>query len=64
MNGVPFVVRCTAEREKKASSWDEAATPSTNTSEVSLISRTNSLVKGGIITRNACGMMMLRIAAP
>ena len=62
MNGVPLKVSCTAAREKNARSWSAAATPSTNTSDVSLISSTNSFVSGGIITRNAWGTMMLRIA--
>ena len=58
---MPLKVSWTAAWEKNARSWSDAATPSTNTSEVSLMSSTNSLVSGGIITRKAWGMMMLRI---
>ena len=49
-------------RPNLVSSRSPSCTPRNSTSELSLNSSTSSLVSGGTMIRNACGMTMLIIA--
>ncbi len=54
-SGVPLAVCWISARAKEVSSRSARPMPMTNSSDVSLISSTNSLVSGGMMIRNACG---------